>query len=102
MIPMYVAALPPLLLSSVSACAGSILLSDTDFTVLGGTAITSTGVVGTAIVHGDVGLAPGATTGITGFPPAEVIGGGAMVAARGPHGWKFDRVLPSGIASATP
>lgn len=57
----------------------SILLSADDFTLLGGTAITSTGVAGTVIRNGDVGLSPGATTGITGFPPA-VIQNGAIIA----------------------
>ncbi|MEO6993072.1 MAG: autotransporter domain-containing protein [Lacunisphaera sp.] len=55
--------------------AQSILLSAGDFTLLGGTAITSTGTVGTTIRNGNVGLSPGATTGITGFPPAVIIGG---------------------------
>src|SRR6478735_5412286 len=56
----------------------SILLSAEDFTLLGGTAITSTGMVGTTIRNGNVGLSPGATTGITGFPPA-VIQNGAII-----------------------
>lgn len=59
--------------------AQSILLSAADFTLLGGTAITSTGVVGTTISNGNIGLSPGATTGITGFPPA-VIQNGAIIA----------------------
>lgn len=62
--------------------AQSILLSAGDFSLLGGTAITSTGTVGTTIRNGDVGLSPGATTGITGFPPA-VIFGGEIVATGG-------------------
>jgi outer membrane autotransporter protein len=53
-----------------------------DFALLGGTAITSTGVVGTTIRNGNVGLAPGATTGITGFPPAVVVNG--SIIATGP------------------
>src|ERR1035437_3160779 len=63
----------------------SILLSAGDFTLLGGTAITSTGVLGTTIVNGNVGLAPGATTGITGFPPAVIIGG-AIIGTSGVTG----------------
>lgn len=59
--------------------SASILLTSGKFTVLGGTAITSTGVVGTVIRDGNVGLSPGATTGITGFPPA-VIQNGAIIA----------------------
>lgn len=57
----------------------SILLSAGNFTLLGGTAITSTGVAGTVISNGNVGLSPGATTGITGFPPA-VVQNGAIIA----------------------
>ncbi|MES2661412.1 MAG: ice-binding family protein [Verrucomicrobiota bacterium] len=67
------------LLVSTPASMASILLTSENFTVLGGTAITSTGVVGTVIRNGDVGLSPGATTGITGFPPA-VIQNGAIIA----------------------
>jgi autotransporter-associated beta strand protein len=55
--------------------AQSILLSAADFTLLGGTAITSSGVTGTTIKNGNIGLSPGATSGITGFPPAVVTGG---------------------------
>jgi len=40
-------------------------------------------VVGTNIISGNVGLAPGATSGITGFPPAIVTGGGAIIATGG-------------------
>jgi len=60
----------------------SILLSAEDFAILGGTAITSTGVVGTVVSNGDVGLFPGPTTGITGFPPAEIENG--AIVATGP------------------
>lgn len=67
------------LLSNVTSSQASVLLSSGDFTVLGGTAITSTGVTGTLIRNGNVGLSPGATTGITGFPPA-VIQNGAIIA----------------------
>ena len=67
-----------MLLASPTSPA-SILLSADNFTLLGGTAITSTGVVGTVIRNGNVGLSPGATTGITGFPPA-VIENGAIIA----------------------
>lgn len=68
-----------LLGASSALNAQSILLTAHDFGVLGGTAITSTGVVGTNIVGGDVGLTPGATSGITGFPPAVVTGGGQII-----------------------
>ena len=70
-----------LLLSATSSPA-SILLSSGKFDILGGTAITSTGVVGTLLRNGNVGLAPGATTGITGFPPAVVQNG--SIIATGP------------------
>lgn len=64
---------------AASKGSASILRTAEDFTILGGTAITSTGVVGTVISDGNVGLSPGATTGITGFPPA-VIQNGAIIA----------------------
>jgi hypothetical protein len=64
------------------ALGASILLSAEDFALLGGTAITSTGAVGTVISNGNVGLSPGATTGITGFPPAAILGG--AIVATGP------------------
>lgn len=67
------------LLISTPTTPASILLSAGNFTFLGGTAITSTGVTGTVIRNGNVGLSPGATTGITGFPPA-VIQNGAIIA----------------------
>lgn len=68
----------PLVLSlmlTLSASAQSILQTAGDFTALGGTAITSTGVVGTDLRNsgssgsGLIGLAPAATSNITGFPP---------------------------------
>lgn len=65
--------------------AQSILLSAGDFTLLGGTAITSTGVTGTLISNGNVGLSPGPTTAITGFPPA-VIANGAIIETGGVTG----------------
>jgi hypothetical protein len=67
------------LLIAAPPSSASILLSAGDFTLLGGTAITGTGVAGTVIRNGNVGLSPGATTGITGFPPA-VIQKGAIIA----------------------
>ncbi len=71
------------LLLWVPQAESSILLSAEDFTILGGTAITSTGVVGTVISNGNVGLFPGATTGITGFPPAVIENG--TIIATGPE-----------------
>lgn len=67
------------LLMSAASGSASILLTSGKFAILGGTAITSTGVAGTVIRDGNVGLSPGATTGITGFPPA-VIQNGAIIA----------------------
>lgn len=62
--------------------ADSILRTAGDFTLLGGTSITSTGVAGTEIKNGNVGIFPGATTGITGFPPAVIVNG-AIIATGG-------------------
>lgn len=73
--PRTVATLAVLLCLPAVGRAQSILLSAGKFTVLGGTAITSTGTVGTSIRNGNVGLSPGATTGITGFPPAVIVNG---------------------------
>lgn len=60
------------LVFSAPSSPASILLSSGDFALLGGTAITSTGVAGTVVRNGNVGLSPGATSGITGFPPAAI------------------------------
>ena len=76
------AALAAALCAPIAGSAQSILLSAGNFTLLGGTAITSTGTVGTIIRNGNVGLAPGATSGITGFPPAVVVNG-AIIATGG-------------------
>lgn len=67
-----------MLLASAASQAQSILQSAGDFALFGGTGITSTGVAGTVIRNGNVGLSPGPTAGITGFPPA-VIELGAIV-----------------------
>src|SRR3954471_16381132 len=74
-----------LLCAPFAGSAQSILLSAGNFTLLGGTAITSTGVVGTTIRNGNVGLSPGATTGITGFPPAVIVNG-SIIATGGVTG----------------
>jgi sugar lactone lactonase YvrE len=73
--PLPIVAIAALLCAPAPGFARSILLTAGNFTILGGTAITSTGVVGTTIIDGNVGLAPGATSGITGFPPAVVTRG---------------------------
>jgi sugar lactone lactonase YvrE len=77
--PLPVVALAALLCAPASGFARSILLTAGNFTLLGGTAITSSGVSGTTIGNGNVGLSPGATSGITGFPPAVITGGGAII-----------------------
>lgn len=73
-IPSLVAALAAgLFLAPSIGSAQSILRTAGDFTLFGGTAITSTGP--TIIRNGNVGLSPGATTGITGFPPGVIVNG---------------------------
>jgi autotransporter-associated beta strand protein len=79
LLPSPLVALTTLLCLPSAGSAQSILLSAGNFTLLGGTAITSTGTTGTTIKNGNVGLSPGATSGITGFPPA-VVTGGAIIA----------------------
>jgi len=75
-------ALSILLLSASTGFADSILRSAGDFALLGGTKIESTGVAGTVISNGNVGLYPGPTTAITGFPPAIIVNG--EIIATGP------------------
>lgn len=82
LLPLPLMALAAIVCAPTSGSAQSILLSAGDFTLLGGTAITSTGTVGTTIRNGNVGLSPGATTGITGFPPAVIVNG--SIIATGP------------------
>jgi sugar lactone lactonase YvrE len=77
--PLPVVALAALLCAPAPGFARSILLTAQNFTLLGGTAITSTGVAGTTIKNGNIGLAPGATSAITGFPPAVVTGGAIII-----------------------
>ncbi len=68
-----------LLLLSSTVSAQSILRSSGDFALLAATAITGTATAGTEIRNGDVGLWPTATTAITGFPPALIIGGSLIL-----------------------
>src|SRR4051812_34443602 len=69
---------PPAILAMISCLAvsafGQALLSTSEFSLLGGTAITVGGPGPNAIVNGHVGLSPAATTNIPGFPPAVVSG----------------------------
>jgi len=76
--PLPLVAIAALLCAPAPGFARSILLTAENFTLLGGTAITGTGVAGTTIKNGNIGLAPGATSGITGFPPAVVTGGAIL------------------------
>lgn len=54
--------------------SAQVLLSNTEFAILGGTAVSVGGPGPNPIVNGHVGLSPGATSNITGFPPAVVSG----------------------------
>ncbi len=59
--------------------AQSILRTAGDFSLLGGSAISSTPATGTVISHGNVGLSPTGESAITGFGPA-VVNFGVIVA----------------------
>jgi len=80
LIPLPVVVLAAMYCAPAAGFAQSVLLTAGNFALLGGTAITSTGTTGTNIITGNVGLSPGATSGITGFPPAVITGGGAIIA----------------------
>jgi autotransporter-associated beta strand protein len=69
-----VVALAALLCGSTSGLAQSVLLTASEFALLGGTAISVGGPGPNPIVNGHVGLSPAATTNITGFPPSVVSG----------------------------
>jgi autotransporter-associated beta strand protein len=56
------------------AGSAQVLLSTTEFAVLGGTAISVGGPGPNRVINGNVGLSPGATSNITGFPPGIVSG----------------------------
>ena len=93
-------ALVALLCAPVAGSAQSILLSAGNFAVLGGTAISSSWLTGTDIISGNVGLSPGATSGITGFPPAVVTGGGAIIATGGTTGQARQDVIKAAVGLA--
>lgn len=73
-IPFSVVALAAMLFIPASGSAQSVLLTASEFAILGGTAATVGGPGPNPIVNGHVGLAPAATSNITGFPPAVVSG----------------------------
>ena len=73
LISLPVLALAALFCIPHAASAQTVLLSADDFSVLGGTGITVSGS-GYTFTNGDIGLSPGATAGITGFPPATISG----------------------------
>ncbi len=73
LLPFPVVALT-VLLSIPTSGSAQVLLSTAEFTLLGGTAISVGGPGPNSIVNGNVGLAPGATSNITGFPPGVVSG----------------------------
>jgi autotransporter-associated beta strand protein len=73
LIPLPVLAAAGLLFTALPGSA-QVLLTASEFAILGGTAITIGGPGPNAIVNGHVGLSPGATTNITGFPPGVVSG----------------------------
>ena len=68
-----VAALATLLLAPAVGSA-QVLLTASNYALLGGTAITVGGPGPNPIVNGNVGLSSAATSNITGFPPAVVSG----------------------------
>ena len=80
-LPLFALAALALLSVPVTSSAQTILLTASDFAILGGTAVTSTGTVGTVVTNGNVGSA----VAITGFPPGvitppnEAIVGGSVV-----------------------
>ena len=54
--------------------SAQVLLTTAQYALLGGTSISVGGPGPNSIVNGNVGLSPGATSNITGFPPATVSG----------------------------
>ncbi len=74
LIPLTVMVLGTLLCAPAPGFAQSILLTASNYALLGGTAISVGGPGPNAITNGNVGLWTGATSNITGFPPATVTG----------------------------
>ena len=73
LIPLPIAAIAALFCVPASGTA-QVLLSASNYALLGGTAITIGGPGPNSIVNGNVGLSTAATTNITGFPPGTVSG----------------------------
>jgi outer membrane autotransporter protein len=67
-------ALAAMLVAPATGSAQSILLTASNYALLGGTAISVGGPGPNAITNGHVGLWSGATSNISGFPPATVSG----------------------------
>jgi len=82
-------------------CGGSLALAATapplgtaqSFAVLGATAVSNTG---TSVITGDLGIAPGLLSSVTGFPPGTVVGGAIYAGAVSP-----DPVATGAQASAS-
>ena len=92
-----------LLLAPAPDAAGSILGSADSFTLLGGSAISSTATVGTLISNGDVGLSPTGEAAITGFPPAVIVNGVIVPTGATTAQARADLVVAmSGLAGMTP
>ncbi len=68
-------ALAALLCAQTNGLAQSILGSAEAYTLLGGSAITSSGAAGTVLANGNVGLSSAAADAIIGFPPATINNG---------------------------
>ena len=73
LIPLPIAAIAALFCVPASGPA-QVLLTASNYALLGGTAITIGGPGPNSIVNGNVGLSTSATTNITGFPPGTVSG----------------------------
>lgn len=74
LIPLPVLAIAGLFFAAVSGSAQTVLLTASEYALLGATAITVGGPGPNSVVNGNVGLSPAATTNITGFPPGVVSG----------------------------
>ena len=88
---------------TLSASAQSILQSAGNFTLLGGSAISSTATVGTVISNGNVGLSPTAESAITGFPPALITSGSIIATGAVTAQARTDFIIAAtGLAGMTP